>query len=230
MRKLLLISLIIISLVFALNIQVYTRQGINCQLQTLKIPLYLKLLDFFDRHFNYKQMVKGIIKDSQSEEERVMKIFAWTCENIRRPPRDWPIMDDHVWYIIVRGYGLADQSSDVFTTLCNYAGIRAFYHLVYSQDKKSLLPLSFVKIRDRWVVFDPWRRVYFKDRDGNIADIETLKHHDWIMEVKGEKPDLDYSLYFSNMPSAEEVGLTRASIQSPLNRLLFEIKRRIQHF
>lgn len=230
MRKAFLILLIIILGVFLLNMEVSTRQGINYRMQDLKTPLYLKSLDFFDRHYNYRQLVKRIIKDAKNDEERVMRLFDWTGENIRKTPIGMPVIDDHVWYIIVRGYGEADQSSDVFTTLCNYAGIKAFYSLAYSQGRKEMLPLSFVKIGNKWVAFDPYRKVYFKDKNGDLADIEALKHNNWVIQARGENPELDYSSYFENLPSVIEAGLTRANIQSPINRLLFEVKKRIHSF
>ncbi len=227
MRKILVIFLIIAALgVLLLNVEVSTRQGINYKVQDLKMPLYLKLLDFFDRHFNYKQLVKGITKGAKTDAERAMRIFEWTGENIRRPLKAMPVIDDHVWYIIVRGYGEADQASDVFTTLCNYAGIKAFYTLAYAQDHKSLLPLSLVKIGQKWVVFDPYHRVYFQDKNGDLADIAELKRNNWVLQARSEKPNVDYSLYFNDLPSAGEIGLIRANIQSPLNRILFEIKKR----
>lgn len=155
-----------------------------------------------------------------------MEIFIWTCENIRKQPDGLPVIDDHVWHIIIRGYGEPDQSSDVFTTLCNYAGIRAFYALAHTQDQKNLLPLSFVKIRNKWVIFDPYRKVYFKDRNGGIADIGALKNNNWVIHTRGEQPDINYSPYLKELPSVIEASLIRDSIQSPLNRLLFEIKKR----
>jgi len=60
---------------YILNINVTTQQGINYQWQTIEIPLYLKILDFFDRHYNYKWTVKRITGDSKTEKEKVFKIF-----------------------------------------------------------------------------------------------------------------------------------------------------------
>ena len=73
-----------------------------------------------------------------------MEIFIWTCENIRKQPDGLPVIDDHVWHIIIRGYGEPDQSSDVFTTLCNYAGIRAFYALASYAGSKNLTTSFFL--------------------------------------------------------------------------------------
>ena len=139
-----------------------------------------------------------------------------------------PVVDDHVWHIIVRGYGAADQFSDVFTTLCNYAGLDAFFISVYSRDSSKRIPLSFVKINKKWRLFDPYRGVYFRDKDGALADLRSLKENKgYGIGLTGRTIDIDYSPYFPGLPLVKEAGLRRANIQSPLRRLLYEFARRI---
>lgn len=217
-----LILLFIGSAIF-LNIPVSTKQGVNFKVSIIKIPLYLKLINFMDRHYNYKHLIKGIISDTDSEQEKAMKIFAWTYKNIKRQPKELPVIDDHVWHIIIRGYGISDQFSDVFTTLCNYAGIDAFFNWIYTKDRSSKFVFSFVKINNRWYVFDPYRGIYFKNKNDEIADIEEIKSGAALtIESLAVKPDIDYTAYFDNLPSIENMGLTRASIQSPFKRFIFE--------
>ena len=209
-----------------LNIEVTTRKGVNYKWQTIRIPLYLKILNFFDRHFNYAWLVSRIVDKNESAQEKVLKIFHWTYENIRHQPEELSVTDDHVWYIIVRGYGARDQISDVFTTLCNYAGVDAFYSQVYSRDRTHRVPLSFVRIEKRWFVFDPYYGIYFGDKQGQLIDIGSLKSgNNWTMESLGAKPDIEYMIYLDNLPSVKEIGLNRANIQSPINRLIYEIKK-----
>jgi len=227
MRKLLLAVLILILILFMLNIKASTRQGINFQWHTLKIPLYLKVLNFIDRHYNYKELVKQITSGAKNDQEKVMVIFKWTHENIRRAPEGFPIVDDHVWHIIVRGYGSDDQISDVFTTLCNYAGTDAFFRWIEEGENKSLLPLSFVKIKRRWSVFDPYRGVYFKNNKGDLASVEDIVKGDWLI-ANTDSPGsayINYAQYFKNLQLIKGMWLTRANTQSPLNRFKFEIKK-----
>jgi len=208
-----------------LNINVTTKQCINYQCCTHKLPLYLKVLDFFDRYYNYKQLVKIITKDVVTEQERVMKIFAWTYENIKKVPAGFSVIDDHVWYIIIRGYGVSDQASDVFTTLCNYAGVDAFFTWVMTPDRSKKVPLSFVKIKDKWYIFDPYNGVYFKNNKGSLADVEVIKSGRYSVQGRTGTIEMDYSDYISTLPAIKNSGLQRANIQSPLNRFLFEIKK-----
>ncbi|MBL7197991.1 MAG: transglutaminase domain-containing protein [Candidatus Omnitrophica bacterium] len=210
-----------------LNIQVSTKQGVNYQVSTLKLPLYIKVLGFFDRHYNYKLIAKRIIDGSREEEEKALKIFKWTHENIRKTPEGYPVVDDHVWHIIVRGYGEDDQSSDVFAALCNYAGMDAFYNWIYAQNDESHIVLSFVRVNGKWCVFDPYNGVYFKSKSGGIATIDEIKIGEWAITNIGQqqKNKSDYEEFAKNLSSVKEIGLNRANIQSPLRRLIYEINK-----
>jgi len=226
MRKLLIVLFIIILAFSTLNIKVNTIKGINYQWYTLKIPLYLKLLDFFDRHYNYEDLVVRITEGLTDQKDKVTRIFDWTYNNIRRVPAGFPVIDDHVWNIIVRGYGADDQLSDVFTTLCNYAGIDAFYSLVYTPDQASAIPISFVKINGKWYIFDPYRGTLFRNPKRELIDIESIRlQKNWLADSKISHPELDYRPYLDNLETPKEVGLRRANIQSPFRRLIYELKK-----
>ena len=225
--KIILLLMALLLSVMILILPVSTRQGINYSVRTIKIPLYIKAIEFLDRDYHYKELVKRITQGCKSEKDRVMALFEWTHRNIKRDiPEGWPIVDDHVWHIIVRGYGVSDQLSDVFTTLCNYAGVEAFFTCVYGSNQTGRIPLSFLKIEGKWCIFDPFNGSYFKNKNGEFADIEELKSgSNWSIESLNGKPGRDYAVYFANLTSVEKIGLTRANIQSPLNRLLFELKK-----
>jgi hypothetical protein len=194
------------------------------------MPLYLKILDFFDRHYNYKLLVKAIIQDTRDEREKAFKILQWTNENIRPVPEGMPIIDDHVWHIIVRGYGTHEQSQDVFTTLCNYAGMDAFFYRLYTKDKSSRIPLSFVKIDKKWFIFDAYYGIYFKKGEATLASIEDISRGDWIAEniAGSNRSKVRYADYLQDLGTVEYERykrLARANIQSPLNRLYYQINK-----
>lgn len=221
--KILFLIVLVIAVFILLNLRVTTRQGIDYKLHSIEIPLYLKTLDFFDRYYNYRELVKRIVQGANNDEEKVMKIFTWTHNNIRKAPKELPVVDDHVWHIIVRGYGVNDQSQDVFAALCNIAGIDAFFTEVYTKDKSSAVILSFVKIKEKWYAFDAYRGVYFKDRQGRLADIGVK--NEWLIASLDGQADIDYANYLKNLPTIKDISLGRSSIQSPLNRLFFEVKK-----
>src|SRR3989338_4742673 len=221
LSKILFLFLVLTGIFILLNLSVTTRQGIDYKLSSIEIPLYLKTLDFFDRYYNLKELVKKIVKNTDSDEEKVMKIFAWTYSNIKKAPQGLPIVDDHIWYTIVRGYGVHDQFQDIFTTLCNISGIDAFFSEVYTEDRSGVIILSLVKIQEKWYAFDAYRGVYFKDKQGRLADIGSK--NEWLTTSLDGQPAINYYPYLRNLPAIKSIGLSRSSTQSPINRLLFEL-------
>lgn len=211
-RRLLFVFVLLASVAAVLNINVTRQQGIDYERYTISLPLYLKILDFFDRHYNYQLLAKKIISGAGTDEERVMRVFNWTYRNIRQAPGGFPVIDDHIWHVIIRGYGTMDQYNDAFTTLCNYAGAQAFFFNVYSRDKAKKRVFSAVRFGGKWHIFDPYCGVYFKD----ARQAECI----------GEMPDVDYDVYFDNFPEVSDPGFTRPNLQSPLRRLLFEVCKR----
>lgn len=211
-----------------LNLEVTTLQGVNYKVHAVKLPLYLKLLDFFDRHYNYGALAKKIVSGAKSDEDKAMKIFEWTRANLRDNPKELPIIDDHVWHIIIRGYAVDDQFQDVFTTLCNYANVNSFFYDVYSETGEGRKPLSFVNLRGTWAVFDVYNGVYFVNKKGQIAGISDLSGGDW-KAVSGIKRDIpgNYEKFFKNLDSInfQKWRLSRGAIQSPLRRFMYFMKK-----
>lgn len=221
------VACVALGLLLLLNCELTYKQGINHQVQTIRIPLYLKVLDFFDRHYNYKNLVAKIIKKYDNQAERVTKIFNWTHSNILKVPRGLPIIDDHVWHIIVRGYGTNDQSCDVFSVLCNYAGVDAFFDFIYTKDKKEVMPLAFVRLEGGWSVFDPYSGVYFENKSGGFASIKQMQDGDAALYsiAVTDKRITDYLKYIANLHFLKDMGFKRANVQSPLRRLLYEVEK-----
>jgi len=218
----------LVCIIAALNVDVTTRQGINFKVSVIKIPLYLKVLDFFDRHYNYKQLVHRIIAGAKNDEERVTRIFNWTYEHIKKQPDELPVIDDHVWNIIVRGYGKDDQSSDVFSTLCNYAGFKSFYDYIPLAHSRAKIILSYVNIGGLWYIFDPYNGVFFMNEKDTYASIDDIKNGNWRLEYSGLAKESvpDYKESLSSIVKLKQVGLCRENIQSPLRRILFELQKK----
>ncbi|PIQ89649.1 MAG: hypothetical protein COV72_02205 [Candidatus Omnitrophica bacterium CG11_big_fil_rev_8_21_14_0_20_42_13] len=217
-------------LFLVLNIKVTTRQGIDYKVSVIEIPLYLKILNFYDRHFNYKWLVERIIKDKPAEADKIMALFSWVNEHIKTQPRELPVIDDHVWHIIVRGYGEGDQPSDVFTTFCNYAGFDAFFYRLGNKDRTRRITVSLVKIKDKWYVFEPRSGAYFIAKNGRFASIEEISAGNWqVRRLKEDSFDeTDYGNYFSQIADIDSKSIhrfSRANIQSPLKRFIYGIKK-----
>ena len=142
--KILISVFFVTAIIFVLNIETSIMQGVDGHQREIKMPLYAKGIQFLARHYEYARLAREITKNAKTDKEKVLRIFDWTHENIKRVSRGMPVVDDHVLNIIIRGYGTNDQFQDVFTTLCAYNGIPAFWDWVYDKKHRARYPFSFV--------------------------------------------------------------------------------------
>lgn len=213
-------------MVVFLTFQATTMQGIDYKVRSESLPLHLKIFDFFNRHYHYKLLANAIIGSAKTGEEKVLAILKWTYANIKRQPKELPVIDDHVWHIIIRGYGVDDQFQDVFSTLCNYAGIPAFLTTVKSSENGDEKWLSFVKLKNGWTVFDSYNGIYFKTDTGAIAYLDDIQSGNWTTISIAADKKMNYNKYISGMKNInyENWKYSRPAIQSPIRRVLFWLK------
>ena len=208
-------------------VPVQTKQGVDYQVTSYRVPLYEKVFGFIVRDAEYRRLVRQIIHGVSGEEARAGALFEWTRAHIRFTPPGWPLMDDHTLYIIFRGYGEADQMADVFVTLATYAGLSAFWKLVQAREGAGKLVLSFVRIHGRWTVWDVRHGVVFRTARGDLASVEDLASHPaWIRlagapALDGEQP---YAQYIQHAVAPFVVPeVLRAEHQMPIPRMVFEL-------
>lgn len=154
------------------------------------------------RDYEYQRLAAELTRGAASEEAKAEELLRWTHAEIRPVPPGWPVVDDHIRHIIIRGYGQPDQMADVFATLATYAGVPAFWRAVRGGPKPGRWIASFVKINGRWTVWDAAGGVAFRDPYGRLMSVEEL----------GLAP--------LAVPS-----VLRAEKQMPLRRALFELRR-----
>lgn len=221
----------IISGVLLLNIDVSIRQGIDGRYRYIHMPLYVKWTQFMARHYEYSRLASEITAGCRTDEEKALAVLKWTRENIKDIPQGMPLVDDHILTIIIKGYGSPSQFHDVFTTLCSYAGLPAFWDDPYDRGHKIKYPVSFVKIRGRWRVFDAYRGIYFKNNRGEIASVEDILKDPSIVSGKGidglSIGGIPYKDVYYNLDLKEaDAGKTfRSYRQMPLSRIYYEIKK-----
>lgn len=217
-------------LVGGASLDVTTRQGVNFEVSTHRIPLYLKALQFFERSAQYRQIAAEIVGDAASDRERTLKVFEWTRRRIKATPPGWPIIDDHILNIIIRGHGLGDQHADVFATLATYGGVPAFWTKLPESARVGLI-LSFARIDGRWRVFDVFNGVVFRTADGDLATLEDLKGREDLVPQAVRSLDiagLRYADIVTTTPMPEVPNPLRAELQMPLARLRHEVGRALR--
>jgi len=222
--KALLLAIIIFFVV--INIPLATKQGINGTVRVLKIPLYVKAMEYLDRNYQYKALVKEITARHVGEKEKVIAIFNWVIENIHRPPKGFDIIDDHVLNIIIRRYGSGDQMADVFTTLCVYAGVPAFWRIENPDADTLRIVVSYVKLDGRWRIFDVSRKIFFDNNKNDIASVEDVITDISIVRKKGiTLRGRPYEDYFKNLQPIKKNFISKEQKQMPSFRIIYEIRR-----
>lgn len=205
-----------------------TRQGVDFQVSTLQIPLYVKALDFLDRHCHYQWLAQEITRGARSDEARALAVYEWTRRHIRHTPEGASVIDDHILHIIIRGHGLDDQLADVFATLSTYAGVPAFWIICRAPHTRSGLVVSFANVDHRWRVLDVARGFVFRTATGQWATPgEIVSHPEIVSAAAGETRlgETPYGEFFGGLASFTPPHTLRADLQKPWPRVWYEAKR-----
>ena len=210
-----------------------TKKAVNHDIAIIKIPLYIKAAGFINRDYWYRYIVENLTENLKTDREKAVAIFDWTLKNIHNVPKGFDIVDDHILNIIIRRYGTLDQKVDVFTTICFYSGIDAFWDFCYDDVNNIVYPLSFVKLDGRWHIFDCNVGKYFETNSTGDIDIEdALKYvsssKDEILETFAAK-GISLDRVYRNLRAMKEVSRSRAAQQIPFKRIFFELKKSIVH-
>lgn len=212
-----------------LNFKVTTKQGINTIVRNKKIPLYLKGISFLARHYETQYLAKSITAAQNSDQRKIEAIFAWTLENIKHQPPELPVIDDHQWHIIVRGYGAADQINDVFSLLCVYNGFKSYYQLLKDREQRRH-PISFVFVEGRWVLFDVCHATYFLNEQSRWAELKELRLNrfravsGYPMPKSVITAEAGIYSYMFRSVEFDPSGLKRNYMQMPIGRMWIGMK------
>ena len=247
-KKLYFISFLIIlfSIVF-LNSKSNRYIGVNYVVEKHKISNFQKLSEFYERHINYKKLVKEITDDSKNKEEEIKVISTWIYNNIKKISNLDEVIDNHPWTIVERKMGVKDQFSDILSVLLVYNGIESFFEeFEYHQ-------FTFFKYNNEWSIIDPYYGVYFINNENYFSTIKEIKNDNFTMrhltlgEVTSENFDTIFfdkdfkninqlNNYFNHLltkiHTSKSIDNTsiydrggRSHIQKPMHRIFFQIKK-----
>ena len=223
---------LILMIILVLNIETSITVGVNWRYRQVKMPLYVKWIEFVGRHYEYERLSKEIRAGCKTDEEKVLALLRWTHANLRDLPQGMPVHDDHILNIIIRGYAVPEQFQDVFTTLCTYSNINAFFKRIYDKSHKARYAISFVKLDGRWRVFDAYHSLYFRTRTGEIAGIDDIMKDPSI--VSGKDADalmvygVPYKEFFHDLSGISKPHTTRPEKQMPLHRIIYETRQALR--
>jgi len=251
-KKIIYLVMFFLAIFFILNINTTRSIGINYKVMEYKIPIYLKVMDFYNRHYNYKYLVNNINNKIYDKKNIILNTTKWIKDNIKKTPEGVDTIDYHPLTIVQRRLGKGDQFNDLLSVLLVYANVDSFYYLSSNNISHSL---TFFKIDNYWSIIDPYYGIYFVNNEGLFASVEDIKNSEWevftleskkinlsnIKEVFGNKfNDYDevknfYDKLFYNLPSSNDIDNTyifdrggRSYTQDPLGRIRYEIHNMIK--
>lgn len=209
-----------------------TREGIDYAFRKRPIPLYLKLLTFLSRHYQFKYLAQQITLGAPTDEEKLLAIFRWVRANVRLgTPEGLPVRDDHVLNIIIRGYGESDQRGDAFSTLATYAGYRSVMYRLFAPDGSKGPVVAVAELGGRMLLFDTYSGAIFRNARGRLASFDDLRADPSIARravgqarFKG-RPYSDF--YERLLPLKALPPIIKPELQMPLHRVLYEAGRKL---
>ena len=220
----------LVSIVAVANLPVTTRQGINYEVSTHRLPLYVKGIEFLDRHVQYRQIAGEVTSGLATDEARVRAVYDWTVRNLRPTPVDWMIVDDHILNIIIRRHGTGDQFADVFATIATYGGVPAFWQKTRARGTSDGVILSFACVDGRWVVLDVANHFVFRNDVGKLATAEELAAHPGLLPAAARALKVGATRYadvFVGLRTPSIPNPLRAELQMPGLRLWHETLRAV---
>lgn len=133
---------------------VTTRSGVNYQWSSKPIPLAEKAVHFLSRDLQTRRLSREIVRGASNEQEKMDKIFSWVTRNIRSVPPGFPVVDDHIQNIWIRGYGTPDQRAEVFALLSSYSGFSTEVQLLKEGGSSHQKWVAWVRGKREMFLFD----------------------------------------------------------------------------
>ena len=250
--KLLILSSIVIFFILIAQVDTERKISINYEVWVYKIPVYLKLLDFMNRHYNYKHLADNINNKNSTDKDKIINTTNWVISNIKKINlnQDIDIVDHHPLTIVERRLGIDEQFSDILSVLLVYSNIDSFFTLIKLDNVDDYYPLTFFKIYDYWSIVDPQNGIFFLDEKNNFINIDNLKkqkfnlveknlriiNHDNFLEYfDSNYKDFNeikffYNQLIVNLPTSNQINSVnkfyrggRSYTQDPLGRINYEL-------
>ena len=206
---------------------VETRHGVYYEWTSTTIPLYEKAINFVSRDLQVRRVLDDVVGNESDPQRKVVRLFHWVRANVRPTPEGFPVVDDHILNILIRGYGAQDQRTEAFALLSTYAGMPAAYVLEKGPDGVTDFHLAVVQVEDDLYLFDVVNGIAFQDSTGALVDVERLRASPELLGIGGDVATILCSAYRRVL--ASEAGTNpsfeRMEMQIPWRRLRIEAAR-----
>ena len=157
----------------------------------------------------------------QMRKKKILKIFSWVVTNIQPVPTGLHVIDDHLFNVIIRGYGASDQRTETFGLLASCMGFYASSLKLTPPGNQKGIFVSLIKSKHDIWIFDIVNQIAFRDADGHLVDLHNLIANPSLIEraagdliIEGI-PYPKYILYIS----ALQPDFSRLEAQKPFPRI-----------
>ena len=243
-----------VSCIIFLNSKGTRFTGINYLIIKEEISNFKKITDFYERHNNYKRLVKKINNNDKKKDKQILDITNWVYRNIKKISTGNDIIDSHPWTIIERKLGANDQFSDILSILLVYSDIDSFF---ISEFNKINNPLTFFKYKNNWSLIDPYHGFYFLNTKNQFCNLNEHKYKKCIIyhlefgKVTNDnlnkifynknfenltKLNSYYNFLLKDLPESEIIDSIniyhrggRSYIQKPFHRLIYQFQNLINY-
>ena len=201
-----------------------TRFGVDYRWSSKTIPLYEKAVNFISRDVQTRRLAREISGGIPDARTRALTLFRWVGTNVRKTPAGFPVVDDHLWHVIVRGYGAPDQRTEAYSLLATYSGVPAASTALvkWVGDKPRGLMVAISEFEGRRWLFDVDNQLLFAHEDGALASLDELVAQPALvgraaggLAVNG----IPYLQYFEHLDRLT-FSFDRIERQRPLPRLM----------
>ncbi len=222
---------LILALAAALSVALWpvqTRSGVDYVWTSSRITLFEKGLHFLSRDLQTRRLAQAVARGASSDQERLLKLFTWTTQNIRPVPKGFPTVDDHIWNVFVRGYGAPDQRTEAFALLASYCGFPAGSTILKTEGLSHQIILAVVQVGEEKVIpFDVANGLFFTNERGQLAHWKELQRDPQLIRAAAKGLQINgiaYERYFETV-SELSVNPSRIQRQKPWPRLKMETLR-----
>lgn len=206
---------------------VTTQVGVNYEVSAHRITLFEKAVDFLSRELQIRRLTVEICKGASTDEEKLLALFSWVTEQIRPVPPGFPVVDDHLLNVVIRGSGAADQRTEVFALLAGTAGYPSGLCNLWARGSGTPLIVALTQVKGRVFLFDVNNHLVFRNAQGRLADLKELSADSVLVSqaAGGLSPHgIPYDRYLAGLDT-RSVCLRRMEAQRPLARLRQEALR-----
>ena len=208
---------------------VTTRFGVDYRWSSRRITLFEKAVHFLSRDLQTRRLVAELTRGARGADEKLLRLFDWTVVHVRATPPGLPVVDDHPWHIIVRGYGAPDQRAEALALLASYAGFRAAAAALYAPGTDHRILVTVVRDGSRTFVFDVNNDIAFRKGRNALADVREVAANPDLIPTAARSLTIDgvpYERYLAGLASLAP-GFQRMEAQKPWPRLKQELSHRL---